>query len=232
MAASIDDVIKRIEDSGILDDAELAAVRGDVQSAQGDSEKFVQLLAKKERLTAYQAQAIWKDKGHKLSFGNYIIEAELGRGGMGVVLKARHKRMKRHVAIKVLPSTMTKDAGAIARFQREVEAAAQLTHTNIVGRLSTRDELGGEHFLVMEFVDGRDLASIIKRNGPLPAETGRQVHHSSRPRVWEFAHEQGVIHRDIKPANLLLDSKGDDQDSRHGAGEVQRLGRSRHSGRN
>ncbi|MDA0809061.1 MAG: protein kinase [Planctomycetota bacterium] len=165
MAVSVDDIIQRIEDSGILDDAELSAVRSDAENAGGDSEKFVRALVKNERLTAYQAQAIWRDKGHKLSFGNYIIEAELGRGGMGVVLKARHKRMKRYVAIKVLPATMTKDVDAIARFQREVEAAAQLTHPNIVGAHDA-DELNGQHFLVMEFVDGHDLSSVIKRNGP------------------------------------------------------------------
>ena len=74
MAASIDDVIRRIETSGILDDADLAVVRNDAAEANGNAQKFVRLLVKNERLTAYQAQAIWKDKGHKLAFGNYIIE--------------------------------------------------------------------------------------------------------------------------------------------------------------
>ena len=206
MAVSVDEVIQRIEDSGILDDAELSAVRSDAETAGGDSEKFVRGLVKNERLTAYQAQAIWRDKGHKLSFGNYIIEAELGRGGMGVVLKARHKRMKRYVAIKVLPATMTKDVDAIARFQREVEAAAQLTHPNIVGAHDA-DELNGQHFLVMEFVDGHDLSSVIKRNGPQSVEQAVNFTVQAA-RGLEFAHEQGVIHRDIKPANLLLDTKG------------------------
>jgi len=206
VAVSVGDVIKRIEDSGILDDVELSAVRGDVPAADGDSEKFVRVLVKNERLTAYQAQAIWRDKGHKLSFGNYVIEAELGRGGMGVVLKARHKRMKRYVAIKVLPATMTKDVDAIARFQREVEAAAQLTHPNIVGAHDA-DELNGQHFLVMEFVDGHDLSSVIKQNGPQSVEQAVNFTVQAA-RGLEFAHEQGVIHRDIKPANLLLDMKG------------------------
>ena len=206
MAVSVEDVIQRIEDSGILDDAELSAVHSDAETAGGDSEKFVRVLVKNERLTAYQAQAIWRDKGHKLSFGNYIIEAELGRGGMGVVLKARHKRMKRYVAIKVLPATMTKDVDAVARFQREVEAAAQLTHPNIVGAHDA-DELNGQHFLVMEFVDGHDLSSVIKRNGPQSVEQAVNFTVQAA-RGLEFAHEQGVIHRDIKPANLLLDTKG------------------------
>ena len=206
MAVSVGDVIQRIEASGILDDADLAVVRSDATAADGDAQKFVRLLVKNERLTAYQAQAIWKGKGHKLSFGNYVIESELGRGGMGVVLKARHKRMKRYVAIKVLPSKMTKDIDAIARFQREVEAAAQLTHTNIVGAFDA-DEIDGQYFLVMEFVDGRDFSSIIKRNGPLPVEQAVKYTIQAACGL-SFAHEQGVIHRDIKPANLLLDTKG------------------------
>lgn len=206
MAASIDDVIKRIEDSGILDDAQLSAVRSDAESADGNAEELLRILKKNERLTAYQARSIWKDKGHKLRLGNYVIESELGRGGMGVVLKARHKRMKRHVAIKMLPSKMTKDADAIARFQREVEAAAQLSHTNIVGAFDA-DEIDGKHFLVMEFVDGSDLSSVVKLNGQLTVSQAVD-YVLQTARGLEFAHEQGVIHRDIKPANLLLDTKG------------------------
>lgn len=206
MAASIDDVIRRLEDSGILDDGELSAVRSDAEIVGGDAEELLRILKKNERLTPYQARAIWKDKGHKLSLGNYVIESELGRGGMGVVLKARHKRMKRHVAIKMLPSKMTKDADAIARFQREVEAAAQLSHSNIVGAFDA-DEIDGKHFLVMEFVDGSDLSSVVKLNGQLTV-TQAVDYVLQTARGLEFAHEQGVIHRDIKPANLLLDNKG------------------------
>lgn len=206
MTASIDDVIKRIDDSGILDGVELSAVRIDAEKAGGDGEELLRILEKNERLTAFQAQAIWKDKGHTLAFGNYIIEAELGRGGMGVVLKARHKRMKRHVAIKMLPSKMTNDTGAIARFQREVEAAAQLTHTNIVGAFDA-DEIDGQHFLVMEFVDGRDLSSILKSGGPMDFDQAVACVMQAA-RGLEFAHQRGVIHRDIKPANLLLDNEG------------------------
>lgn len=203
---SVEDIIKRIENSGVLNDVELSAVREDAQNVDGNAEKFVRLLATNDRLTAYQAQAIWKDKGHKLSFGNYVIEAELGRGGMGVVLKARHKRMQRYVGIKVLPPKMTRDAEAIARFQREVVAASQLTHQNIVAAYDA-DEIDGQQILVMEFVDGRDLSSILKSSGRMPIEQALACVIQAA-RGLEFAHEQGVIHRDIKPANLLLDAKG------------------------
>lgn len=206
MAASVDDVIRRIESSGILNDAELSGAREDAQTADGNAEEFVRLLVKNGRLTTYQAQAIWKNEGHRLSFGNYVIESELGRGGMGVVLKARHRRMKRHVAIKVLPAEMTSNPDAIARFEREVEAAAQLSHTNIVGAHDA-DEIDGQHFLVMEYVDGRDLSSVVKSNGPLPVEQA-VAFVIQAARGLEFAHQRGVIHRDIKPANLLLNQQG------------------------
>lgn len=208
MAVSIDEILTRLESSGILTPGELASVRAEAAavSLDGDGEAFIKRLHKTGRITAYQAQALWKDKANKLAFGNYVIEDELGRGGMGVVLKARHKRMQRHVAIKVLPAAMIKDAGAIARFQREVIAAAQLTHSNIVSAHDA-DEVNGQHILVMEYVPGRDLSSVVKQQGPLTvAQAVDCVIQAARG--LEFAHKRGVIHRDIKPANLLLDNEG------------------------
>ena len=125
---------------------------------------------------------------------------------MGQVFKAEHRRMERIVAIKMLPAAMTKDAAAVARFQREVEAAAKLSHPNIVAAHDA-DEANGVHFLVMEYVEGRDLSALVKKNGPLPvAKAVNYILQAARG--LEFAHGEGVVHRDIKPANLLLDKKG------------------------
>jgi serine/threonine protein kinase len=208
MAVTLAQFLQRLEASGILNDADLAAARGAAakQDPAGDAEPLIKRLHKEGRLTGYQAQALWKGKGQALVLGNYIVEDELGRGGMGVVLKACHKRMQRQVAIKVLPAAMVKDAAAIARFQREVVAAAKLTHTNIVAAFDA-DEINGQHILVMEFVDGRDLSSIVKKQGPLPVQQALDCIIQAA-RGLEFAHKQGVIHRDIKPANLLLDATG------------------------
>lgn len=208
MGVSVEEIVSRLEDSDILDAVNLAAVRAEATAfgMVGEGEAFLKRLHKQGRITSYQAQALWKDKGDKLAFGNYVIEDELGRGGMGVVLKARHKRMQRHVAIKVLSAKLVKDAGAIARFQREVVAAAQLTHTNIVGAFDA-DEVNGQHILVMEFVPGRDLSSVIKQQGQLTVEQAVDCVVQAA-RGLEFAHKRGVIHRDIKPANLLLDQNG------------------------
>ena len=209
MAVSIAQFLDRLEASGILDKTDLDAIRAEVEGedAAGDAEGLVKRLHNEGRLTKYQAQALWKgSKSQRLSFGNYIIEGELGRGGMGVVLKARHKRMQRHVAIKVLPASMVQDEDAIARFQREVVAAAQLHHTNIVAAHDA-DEVDGQHIFVMQFVDGRDLSSLVKTKGPFPVDQAVDCVIQAA-RGLEYAHQLGVIHRDIKPANLLLDSSG------------------------
>ena len=93
---------------------------------------------------------------------------------MGQVFRACHRRMDRVVAIKVLSKKLLNSPDAVARFQREVKAAARLTHSNIV-TAHDADEAGGLHFLVMEFVDGSDLAAIVKQQGPLPVSQGARL---------------------------------------------------------
>jgi formylglycine-generating enzyme required for sulfatase activity len=122
------------------------------------------------------------------------------------VLKAEHRRMERLVALKVLSPKFTESPAAVARFQREVKAAAKLNHQNIVTAYDA-DEAGGTHFLVMEYVEGTDLSALVKKDGPLPFD--RALHCVIQAaRGLEYAHGRGVVHRDIKPANLLLDRDG------------------------
>ncbi len=138
--------------------------------------------------------------------GNYVILDKLGQGGMGMVLKAEHKRMKRVVAIKFLSPSVTKTPDAVRRFDREVEAAAKLDHVNIVAAYDA-DEVDRTHFLVMQYVDGRDLSALVKEEGRL--STQHALHCILQAaRGLEYAHSRGVVHRDIKPANLLLDLEG------------------------
>src|SRR5262245_45938517 len=125
---------------------------------------------------------------------------------MGTVFKARHKRMRRIVAIKVLSRDVAQDERFIKRFQREVEAVARLSHPNIV-MAHDADEAEVGHFLVMEFVNGRDLASTVEKQGPLPVRIAVSCSLQAA-RALEYAHGQGIIHRDIKPANLLRDESG------------------------
>src|SRR5262249_41236648 len=145
-------------------------------------------------------------KHQSLVFDEYVVLDKLGAGGMGVVFKAQHRRMKRTVAIKVLPAATMNNQAAIDRFYREVEAAAKLNHPNIVHAYDA-SEHQGMHFLVMEFVDGRDLGAILAECGPLPIEQAVD-YILQAARGLEFAHARGIVHRDIKPANLLLSNEG------------------------
>ena len=141
-----------------------------------------------------------------LVIGNYAVLDRLGNGGMGHVYKARHLRMDRVVSLKILPRNATKSPWAVKCFQREARAAAKLAHPNIV-MAHDADEANGMHFLVMEYIDGQDLWSAIKKNGPLTVADAvnylTQAAHGL-----EYAHGKGIIHRDIKPSNLLLDNHG------------------------
>jgi serine/threonine protein kinase len=125
---------------------------------------------------------------------------------MGVVLKARHRRMDRLVAIKVLPAASLKSASAIERFYREVKAAARLMHPNIVAAFDA-GEHEGMHYLVMEYVEGQDLGQIVANRGPLSVAQAVECILQAAKGL-EFAHGMGIIHRDIKPGNLLLSTSG------------------------
>ena len=208
MPVSLDQFMQRLTDSEVLPPDEVRALLDSQPSGSEprDGEQLARLLVKQNKLTAFQAQLIYSNKGAGLVLGNYLILDKLGQGGMGMVFKAQHRRMMRTVALKVLSPSVTKTKELVQRFQREVQAAARLSHPNIVAAFDA-DEARGTFFLVMEYVEGSDLASVVKKKGPLPVNDAvRCIVDAARG--LEFAHKQGVIHRDIKPANLLLDTAG------------------------
>jgi serine/threonine-protein kinase len=133
----------------------------------------------------------------------YTIEGEIGRGGMGVVYRARDERLKRPVAIKVLPPDLAFRADIRQRFLREAQTAARLSHPNIVPihTVGDKDDLV---YFVMGLVDGESLALRLKRRGRLSIEEARRVMRESADAL-SAAHNQGVIHRDVKPDNILLE---------------------------
>jgi serine/threonine protein kinase len=205
MAISLEQFVKHLEDSGILAGDTL----GDFlppKASPRDAEDLARELVRHKKLTKFQAEELYRGKGKSLTLGNYVLIEKIGAGGMGQVFKAEHRRMHRMVAIKLLPAAMTRDKAAIARFEREVTAAARLRHPNIIAT-DDADHANGVNFLVMELVDGSDLSALVKKNGPFPVD--KAVNYILQAaKGLEFAHAEGVVHRDIKPANLLLDKKG------------------------
>ncbi len=204
----IEDFIRSLTDSGLMTAGEVEAFI-DCLPLEGrpvTGEQLAQELYRSGKLTKFQAQAIHQGKTRGLVVGNYVVLDRLGKGGMGQVYKATHKRMKRTVALKVLPSAAMRSPESVKRFQREVEAAAKLSHPNIVTAYDA-DEAKGVHFLVMECVDGQDLSSLVKTQGPLPLEKALDYVLQAAKGL-AYAHTQGIIHRDIKPANLLLEQSG------------------------
>ena len=172
-----------------------------------DGEALARKLVSAQLLTAYQAQIIYQNEKARLTLGNYVILDKIGKGGMGMVLKALHRRMERVVALKVLNPSVTKTQKAVDRFQREVRAAARLNHPNIVAAYDA-DQDGKTYFFVMQYVDGQDLSSIVKKKGPLEINAAVDCALQTA-RGLKYAHEQGVVHRDVKPHNLLLDVNGE-----------------------
>jgi serine/threonine protein kinase len=133
---------------------------------------------------------------------DYAIVRELGRGGMGVVYLAENKLMGRREVLKIVGGHLLSRPAILERFQREIRSAAQVHHPNIVTAYSAM-RLGESLVLAMEYVDGIDLARIVKARGPLPVANACNYVHQAAQGL-QHAHEHGMVHRDIKPANLIL----------------------------
>lgn len=205
MTASVEKIVKQLADSGVLA-ADTLQDFVPPKASPKDGQDLLRDLIRQKKLTKFQAEQIWQGKGKSLVLGNYLLLEKIGQGGMGAVYKAEHRRMKRVVAVKMLPAALMNNATAAARFQREVEAAAKLEHPNIVAAFDA-DHAQGVHLLVMQYIEGSDLSALVKKNGPLPVAQGVNCILQAA-RGLELAHKKGVVHRDIKPANLLLDTEG------------------------
>jgi hypothetical protein len=136
----------------------------------------------------------------------YRVIRLLGRGGMGAVYLAEHRRMGRLVALKIINPELLNHSGALMRFQQEVKTAAKLDHANIVAAFDA-DQAGSAHFLVMEYVEGHNLADYLTENGPLAVSQACDVIRQAALGL-QHAHERGMVHRDIKPHNLMLTPSG------------------------
>jgi serine/threonine-protein kinase len=140
-----------------------------------------------------------------MRLGAYEVAAQIGEGGMGQVFRATDTRLKRQVAIKILPPELAADRDRLARFQREAEVLASLNHPHIAG-IYGLEESGGVSALVMELVDGEDLSQRIAR-GVIPLDEAIPIAKQIAEAL-EAAHEQGIVHRDLKPANIKVREDG------------------------
>jgi serine/threonine protein kinase len=136
----------------------------------------------------------------------YRIVAPLGKGGMGEVYRAEDLRLGQPVALKFLPASLLRSEDALERFHREVRLARQVSHPNVC-RVFDVGEADGQTFLSMEYVDGEDLASLMRRIGRLPGDKALDIARQLCAGL-AAAHEHGIVHRDLKPANIMLDGRG------------------------
>jgi serine/threonine protein kinase len=155
-------------------------------------------------LNRWQVEQL-KEGRTKFNLGPYRIVNAIGQGGMGHVFKAEHKLLGRIEAIKVLPKAKS-TPDAVAAFQREIRAQAQLDHPNLV-RVSYADYEGDTYFFVTEYVPGTDLRKLVRRNGPLPFPIAATI-ISQAAEGLHYAHRRGLVHRDVKPGNLLVTPDG------------------------
>lgn len=217
--------------SGLMTDEEVGHFLAGLPEGKpvADASALARELVSAGRLTKYQASAVFQGKTQGLVLGKYIVLDKIGAGGMGQVYKAFDRRMERVVALKLLPASALAEPAspdqlhvanvprieapfqamaapeAVARLYREARAAARLHHPNIV-TVYDADEAGGVYFLAMEYLEGRDLASLVKERHPLPVEEAVD-YILQAARGLEYAHQHGIVHRDIKPANLVLDER-------------------------
>jgi eukaryotic-like serine/threonine-protein kinase len=201
------DLVRR---SGLVEKDRLGEVAAELQrdaagESLGDAESVAKRLIQAKLITRWQANKLMDGRHKGFFLGKYKLLDHLGTGGMSSVYLGEHVLMQRRVAIKVLPKDRVRDTSYLGRFHREAQAVAALDHRNIV-RAYDVDNLGDLHYMVMEYVEGRDLQQIVKSQGPLNyvvvADYIRQAAEGLA-----HAHEAGLIHRDVKPANLLVDQK-------------------------
>ncbi len=208
MTVTLDQYEQQVLASGLLSEEELRAFRDGLErtAERLTAEILGQELVNRRQLTPYQAARIYAGQSRGLVLGSYVILDQIGSGGMGTVFKAEHRRMKRPVVVKVLQPRNVEAEVALKRFEREIVAVAQLSHPNIV----TAFDAGVDadlHYLVMEYVEGCDLSSLVKREGPLALERAVDFMIQAA-RGLAYAHSRGIVHRDVKPSNLLVDLGG------------------------
>jgi eukaryotic-like serine/threonine-protein kinase len=207
----IESFLNLVRKSGLVEGATLDRLLADLKSTAADAGRLdadfvANKLIEAGLLTRWQCDRLLEARFKGFFLKKYKLLDLIGTGDMSSVYLAEHTLMARQVAVKILPRNRVEDGAYLARFYREAFAIAQLDHNNIV-RVYDIDNLDRTHFIVMEYIVGRNLQQIVGAEGPLDylraADYLRQTANGLA-----HAHKAGLIHRDVKPANLLVDSKG------------------------
>jgi WD40 repeat protein/tRNA A-37 threonylcarbamoyl transferase component Bud32 len=204
--SSVDALLDVLRQCRLIDPSQLKELIQDAHGHSLEPRALARKLIERGWLTPYQVNLVLQGRGAELVLGSYVLLERLGEGGMGQVFKARHQVMNRVVALKVIRKDRLASGEALQRFRREVEASAQLAHPNIVIAHDAA-QFGDRLVLVMEYVEGTDLAKRIKQSGPLPVAEACDYTRQAALGL-QHAFEKGMVHRDIKPANLLLANDG------------------------
>ncbi len=204
-------LIELVEKSRLAEPLVLQKALDEIRNEHGgslpeDPVELAKALQKQKIVTRWHCEKLLRGKYKGFFLGKHKLLGHIGSGGMSSVYLAEHMKMHDLRAIKVLPQSKLGKSSYLARFQQEAKAIASLNHPNIV-RAHDIDNEGDNHYIVMEYVNGDDLQTMVKKKGPLPfdkvAEYSAQIAHGL-----QHAHDIGLIHRDVKPANVLINSDG------------------------
>lgn len=208
MPLAVPEFIDHVIKSGLLSDEQfqeyVARKVPAMPAANGDD--FAAAMVQDDLLTTYQADLLKRGMSSGWILGDYVILDLVGKGGMGLVFKGKHKHLQRVVALKVLPPDAISSPHAVKRFQQELVALGKLQHPNIVVAHDAR-VAGGVYFMVMEYVPGMDLSKFVKKHGNLPVATAVNYLIQAAEGL-DCAHDHGIVHRDVKPQNLMITPEG------------------------
>ena len=202
------DTIREFADSlcltEIVSQTDMHAILEETDGGIRDTQELSKKLTERGLISAFQAERL--EHGEPLVIDEYVLLQEIGAGGMGRVFKARHPPMARTVVIKIIKEQHATAPDAVNRFNREIKAIANLDHPNIV-RAYHSGMYRGSQYLVMEYVEGEDLAQHARNHGALSVT--KVVDYLIQAATGlAHAHQQGIVHRDVKPGNLMLDADG------------------------
>ena len=199
-------ITANLANAGLLDPQKHAALVDWIRQTKPEPQALGKELLRRQWLTLYQLKEFQKGRAKGLFLGPYLVLDLLGEGGMGRVFKARHQRLGREVALKIIRKEKLSNPVAVSRFRQEIHAAGQLAHPNVVLAFDSEETDAGL-FLSMEYVEGTDLTKYVRQHGPMAVPQACEAIRQAALGL-QHAFERGMVHRDIKPSNLLYTPRG------------------------